>query len=113
MVDIDFKQFKMLLKLKHNNIKTDKIELSEEDQDILEFLIKNNFAVIIDDIKYIPSSSNFVIGEIPILNSTTYQITQDGKAQISAYVSSFHKWWIPLVISIGSFILSCISLLKQ
>lgn len=108
MVDISFKQYKMLKRInKNKNVKYE--ELSEEEIKTCEFLADKNFISL--NTKYEPIPNNLYNVQRPVLDN--YEITEDGKAQISAYISSFHKWWIPLIVSIASFILSCISLLKQ
>jgi len=112
MIEINFKQFLMLIRVKHFPIDTAKNKLSDEEEKILNFHISHGFIQANNDIEYLPTSSDVIIGDIPIVKSTTFQITQEGKARISAYKSAFHKWWIPIIISIGSFILSCISLSK-
>ena len=99
MIDIDFKQFRMLKRIKHKKL-IKSTNFTKEQLDICAYLKSNDFITV-----------RTVLSESPHYNE--YRITQKGSAQLSAYVASFHKWWIPLIISIGSFILSCISLLKQ
>lgn len=108
MVDISFKQYKMLKRInKNQSVKYE--EFTEEEIKTCEFLAEKDFVTL--NTKSVPVPNNPYNAHIPVLDN--YEITEEGKAQISAYISSFHKWWIPLIVSIASFILSCISLLKQ
>ena len=101
MVDISFQQYKMLKRIsKQNTISTHFLSL--EQRDICEFLCNKGFLLISKKERLNPD------GEIDIfvLHPAEYAITQAGKAQISAYEASFHKWWISVVISVISLIIS-------
>lgn len=108
MIDINLKQYKMLSKI--NNNKTIKCDnLNDDEKKICEFLSSKGF--ISSNCCFV--TKNTPLGKMGFTDIENYEITEEGKAQISAYISSFHKWWIPLIVSIASFILSCVSLLKQ
>ncbi len=94
MVDIDFKQYKMLSYIKHH--KTIKgINFTEEQLDICSYLKSKGFI-----------TARTVVSHTP--HYSVYRITQEGRAQLSSYVLSFHKWWIPLAVSIVALIFSII-----
>lgn len=108
MVDIDYSQFKILGRIRrHKSIKHD--DLSDEEINICEFLFNHGFVTKNKTFNQIPNKFD----NVPVLTVDSYKITEKGKAQLSAYVAAFHKWWLPLIVSIASLILSCISLLKQ
>lgn len=44
--------------------------------------------------------------------SARYSVTAAGRAALYAFRSTFLKWWIPVVISVASFIVSVIALLR-
>lgn len=44
--------------------------------------------------------------------SACYSVTAAGRAALYAFRSAFLKWWIPVVISVASFIVSVIALLR-
>ena len=106
MVDTNFRQYRMLKKInKLSALST--AGLTEEELDICSFLCKHEFLEVDHQYHYTPNGEIDIFGLYP----SSYSITQSGKAQISAYESSFHKWWIPVVISVISLIVSLISLL--
>lgn len=101
MVDISFQQYKMLKRIsKQNTISTH--FLSPEHRDICEFLCSKDFLRISKKERLTPNGEIDIFGFHP----AEYAITQDGKAQISAYEASYHKWWFSVVISVISLIIS-------
>ena len=104
MTDINYPQYRMLCRAKKVT-SMNPSEFSEEETDICEFLCSCGFLTKTE--KYVRNSNGKVnIFEFEV---TGYTITQAGKAQISVYRLSFHKWWIPLIISIAALILPYIS----
>lgn len=107
MVDIHLKHYKMLKQIENSKTFENK-DLSDEQIEIIDFLIRKDF---VEKLQYDGEVNSYK--DYLNLKPSGYKITQEGLAQISAYSSTFLKWWIPLIVSIASFILSCISLLKQ
>lgn len=104
MVDINHDQYKMLKRIS----KAQSIEigsLTDEEKKICDFLCENSFVSYHCDWNYKESNSSYA-PFIPRIESSKYEITEKGKAQIAAYKATFHKWWIPLAISIIALIVS-------
>lgn len=96
MIDISFPQYLMLKRIKRANPLPNQ-NLSQEQYEIIQYLEEHNFVdemISEDDWTF---NDNIVFANSTL---TGFRITEAGKAQISAYTASFHKWWIPLVISI-------------
>lgn len=105
MVDISYEQYKTLKKIK----KSESVKLSnltEDELECCEYLLKHKF-IDYDDELLGDSIENFQY----VVDA--YKITQKGHAQLFTFVASFHKWWIPLVISLASLVLSVITLLLK
>lgn len=99
MTDINYSQYRMLCKI-NKVTKINPNSFSKEDYEICEFLC--SCKLLAKEEKHFRDSN----GKINIFKFevTEYKITQAGKAQISVYRLSFHKWWIPLIISIVAII---------
>ena len=54
------------------------------------------------------SSSNGITG----IYIYKYKVSQSGEAEMYLFKSSFYKWWVPVVISIGAFVVSIIALFR-
>lgn len=106
MVDINFQQYKML---KHiNNVQSiSTANFSTEELEICEFLCNKEFLSITQKTRYTPDKNLDLFNLYP----AEYRITQAGKAQISAYEASFHKWWFSVVIAVISLVVSILALL--
>ena len=98
MVDISFQQFRMLRHAKSAPILTDSLSLNEEA--ICDYLCEMGFLKVSFDVDVNKEQLNF----------TQYSITQAGEAQLYAFVSAFHKWWISVVIALISLVVSIIAL---
>ncbi len=90
MVDISYKQYKMLKEINcHNSYNS--IHLTAEDLEICDFLQRNQFITTrikrdnIDDKIY-----------------NEYRVTQSGKAQIYTFKSKFYKTRTSLILSVFS-----------
>ena len=106
MVDINFQQYKMLKHIDHvHRILTD--NFSTEELEICEFLYSKEFLSITKKTRYTSDNKIDLFG----LHLAEYTITQAGKAQLSAYEASFHKWWFSVVIALISLAVSIIALL--
>ena len=101
MVDISFQQYRMLKRISKQNIISAHF-LSLEQRDICEFLYNKDFLRISKKERLTPNGEIDIFG----LHPAEYTITQAGKAQISAYEASYHKWWFSVVISVISLIIS-------
>lgn len=98
MVDISFQQFRMLRRAKSTPILTGSLSLNEEA--ICDYLCEMGFLKASFDIDVDKEQLDF----------TQYSITQAGEAQLYAFVSAFHKWWISVVIALISLVVSIIAL---
>lgn len=108
MTDINYPQYRMLCRAKKVT-SMNPSKFSKEETDICEFLCSCGFLTKTE--KHVRDSNGKVnIFEFEV---TGYTITQAGKAQISVYRLSFHKWWIPLIISIASLILTYMNKLLE
>lgn len=104
MVDINHDQYKMLKRIsKAQSIETD--SLTDEEKKICDFLCENRFILPQSDWDYEESNLSYA-PFVPHIKSKKYVITQAGKAQIYSFKAAFHKWWIPLAISILALIVS-------
>lgn len=103
MVDTDFPQFRMLVRIK-KAVNYSAEGMPESEKDICEYLNDHGF------IK--PTYEYTFEYEAPLEDCgpkiTSYRITQEGRAQIFSYIAAFHKWWIPLVISIAALIIGIV-----
>lgn len=114
MVDIDFKQYKMLKRIAKTNSLTNK-SLTKEELNIIDYLAAHNFVEIIIER---PKITDFSISVSKSQNAE-YQITEKGKAQIFTFKSTFYKAKTSIILSIistvaafTSTIVSIIALLK-
>lgn len=105
MVDIDFKQYRMLKIADKKEIFSQ--NLSQEESDVCCFLCDQGFLISNDDYQFSPDGKVDLTGLCPV----SYRTSQAGKAQICAFELAFHKWWISVVIAFASFIVSLIALL--
>lgn len=98
MTHVSFKQYMILRRVKKygSTISTD--HLSKEECEICAFLCKKEYLEIVSA-TYANDFSR---------HGKVYKISQYGKAAISSYVAAFHKWWIPLLISILAVVMSCL-----
>lgn len=107
MLDIDRGQYRMLKRIKnHPNMPT--ADLSKEEKEICRFLARHHF------VTYRPHAISTQDGTkvthgLPDKISTT----QEGNAQLYIFRTTFHKWWIPLVIAIIAAIGAYVPLLVQ
>lgn len=65
-----------------------------------------------DDLDFLKSKGYVKISK-PATHSSPaqYQVTAAGRAAMYVFLSTFYKWWIPVIISIGSLTVSVIALL--
>lgn len=114
MVDISFKQYKILKRInKSQSIKYE--ELSEEEIKTCDFLAEKNFLSLNADYLPLPNNPYNIHRSVP----NNYEITEEGKAQIYVFKSKFYKTRISLILSIfstvaaiGSTVVAIIALLK-
>lgn len=95
MIEINSQQYRMLKRIRRYK-KLDTSKLSEEELEICDFLVSNNFLVASS------SRAEEIANHTEYVNivAESYAITQEGCAQIYAFASKFRKWWIPVVISL-------------
>lgn len=97
MTDISFVQYKMLKRInKNQNIKYKK--LSDEEIKICEFLAENNFVIL--NTKSMPVPNNPYHAHIPVRDN--YEITEEGRAQIYSFKSTFYKTRTSIILSVFS-----------
>lgn len=105
MVEINRKQYCMLKRIKHcNSLNTQ--QLNAQELEICDFLESHNFIVAVSShLEKIGGLSGYanIVAE-------TYAITQAGRAQIYAFASKFRKWWVSVVISVVSLIISAVAI---
>lgn len=97
---ISKKQYKLLKKISKNKT------IKNKELNNLKYLLS---------IKCVErNTSNDITDEAGNLISTDeiYIITSYGEAVMYDFKATFYKWWIPVVISIGAFIVSVIALFR-
>lgn len=107
MIDISYPQYKMLRTIQRKKLISTAF-LSNEELDICLYLLEH------DCVKDIAFSGIDFSGNV-IKDSSLppdIKITQTGEAQLYVFRSKFHKWWIPVLISLLSFIVSVLALLR-
>ena len=80
-------------------------DLNDIELEQAKFLYKNKFLVVSERKT---SSSNGITG----IYIYKYKVSQSGEAEMYLFKTSFYKWWVPVVISIGAFIVSIIALFR-
>lgn len=103
MVDLSKKQYKMLCKIKKNGF-IEKSSLSNTELSICQYLLSVDCLQAFHEV--VPSL-NFdtkiqTVKRLPL----KIELNQTGEAQIYAFRSTFYKWWIPVVISVISLLIS-------
>lgn len=97
MIEISKPQYKLLVKIKKGKITSYK-DLTNEQEEILEFLTENNCIVAASF-----TQNGFVNkGKVVYRYPERLKITQFGEACIYAFRAKFYKWWIPLLVSIAA-----------
>ena len=109
MIDINREQYKMLCRIKKSDGLPQK-SLSENDIQVCYYWLEHN---CISEAQTYPSPPYINRPPAKKRLPSTIEITQTGKAQIYIFRTTFHKWWIPLAVSIASFTLSVISLIRS
>lgn len=102
MIDLSKPQYKMLCKIKTKKA-IPKSSLSESELAICQYLFKQKC--------FITQTKTVAFGLTPQIETIelfpeTIQLSQIGEAQIYAFRSTFYKWWIPVVVSILSLLIS-------
>lgn len=92
MIRIDFQQYLMLRRARKFGTVLHVDDMTPEQQEICEYLCNEKL------LKMVSATVDSSYRRKP----KSYKITQGGKAEISAYVLAFHKWWIPLIIAIAA-----------
>ena len=97
MAELDFSQYWLLLKIKRCKVVPGE-SIKNKHSENLSYLLSKN---------YICYSRPATSRSLPV-----YRTTPQGRAAIYDFRISYMKWWIPVVISIGSLIVSAIALLR-
>lgn len=111
MVDINHDQYKMLKRIS----KAQSIEigsLTDEEKKICDFLCENSFVSYHCDWNYKESNLSYA-PFIPRIESSKYEITEKGKAQIAAYKSTFYNIKTSMILSIISTFTAVLALIPQ
>lgn len=95
MAKLDFSQYRLLSKIKRRKVVPGE-SIKKEHSENLSYLLSE---------KYICYSRPATSHSLPV-----YRTTPQGRAAIYDFRISYMKWWIPVVISIGSLIVSVIAL---
>ena len=100
MIDLSKKQYKMLCKIKRYGA-IEKSSLSDNELTICQYLLAKDCLLASHQ-----TVANF--NKIQTIKNLPPQIrlNQTGEAQIYAFRSTFYKWWIPVVISLISLLIS-------
>lgn len=94
-------QYKLLKRI--NKLGSVKFEsFSDKEKEICNFLLQNNYVSADGIYGYDVFSSSSRIHNLPL----KVQITQLGEAKMYTFKMMFYKWWIPVVISILSLVVS-------
>lgn len=103
MVDIHLKHYKMLKQIElANPLSADK--LSDEQLEIIDFLMEHNFVVPIHNYDNVKKYMDLFTSP-----NSGYKITQDGLAQLYMFKSKFYKTKTSLILSIFSTAASIVS----
>lgn len=105
-VDISRGQYLLLKKFCKNNASAESLD-SEQLSDC-NYLVKCGYLKAIKELK---SYEQTVCGVRPIAAIASLTTTASGRAAIYSFKATFYKWWIPVIISIASLIVSIIALL--
>lgn len=105
MSSIDSKQYKLLTKLKRNDLSAD--SLSQIESEDCLYLVQCGYATPAKD----RVMCNTPGGSRRLLITTCYKITPSGRAARYEFKATFYKWWIPVVISILAIVISLAALL--
>lgn len=105
MSSIDSKQYKLLTKLKHNDLPAD--SLSPIESEDCFYLVHCGYVTPIKD----RVMCNTPSGSRRLLKTTCYKITPYGRAARYEFKATFYKWWIPVIISILAIVISLAALL--
>lgn len=105
MLDISGPQYRMLRKIKKGKV-TKCSSLNEEELAICQYLVDHNCLAS----RSFPQRN--VLGENSVVKALPpdLKITQTGEAQLYVFGSKFRKWWIAIVISALSLLVSIIAL---
>jgi hypothetical protein len=100
MIDLSKKQYKMLCKIKRNG-SIEKSSLSDNELTICQYLLTKD--CLLASYQTVPNFNKIQsIKKLP----PQIMLNQTGEAQIYAFRSTFYKWWIPVVISFISLLIS-------
>ncbi len=105
MSNLSKSQYKMLCRIKKEKT-TSTNSLSKEEVEICSYLLTHG--CIVPRCSPALNSSGRLIN-IKLLPEHL-KITQEGEAHIYSFRSTFYKWWIPVVVSIFSLLISIASL---
>ena len=107
MNPINRKQYKMLKRIrKAGSLKRD--DLADSEKEICNYLMQSSFIKKVGD-KSHSIEEAYNSRKLP----EDIELSQSGEAAMFDFRSKFYKWWIPVVISIVSVLLSSASIVSQ
>lgn len=104
-VDISRGQYLLLKKFRKDNISAESLDKKQLDD--CDYLVKCGFLKAIKELKLYEHA---IGGARPIPTIASFSTTASGRAAIYSFKATFYKWWIPVIISIASLIVSIIAL---
>lgn len=107
MNPIDRSQYKMLKRIKKAGVLSRDV-LADYEKEICIYLLQNSFIKTINEKPHTIEEA-FNNKKLP----NDIELSQLGRAAMFDFRSKFYKWWIPVVISIVSVVLSSTSIISQ
>lgn len=105
-VDISRRQYLLLKMFRKDNASLK--ALNDKQLEDCEYLIDCGYLKATRELVYCDST---IGGARPVPTITAFSTTASGRAAMYTFKATFYKWWIPVIISIGSLVVSIIALL--